>query len=131
MYNYIFYRSYLIGKRYSESQVSCVIRAIGFLMLGIVFQIGAILFFLNDINLIRDISSIVKSAKLWNLFVLCIISFYYFYKKRYERIIAKYEKSDHQFKRISWVIILMLYWCLSFILLFLAGNFKTGKWPFS
>jgi hypothetical protein len=64
--------------------------------------------------------------------LILIILFYYLYKKRYKKIIAKYEQQERSRDiRLHPLVVFFIYYGISFGILLLAGLYKNGDWIFA
>jgi len=62
--------------------------------------------------------------------LLGLILLYYLYKGRYKRIIEKYEQKK-KIISIHPIIVIIIYYGISFVLLLLAGMYKNRDWIFA
>ena len=123
--DYLFYKIYranLIGSGKSIAPFVAPIYLSGLIFFN-VLVLGAFLrkidllpfFFRNKIQVIA--------------FIICLFAisnFLFLYKKRYKKIISKYEqKSEHERKRGN--LIVWLYTIISFLLIFAVAYYKPGK----
>jgi hypothetical protein len=62
--------------------------------------------------------------------LLILLLFYYLYKGRYKRIIEKFESKDKKLY-LHPIIVIIMYYGISFGLLLLAGMYKNQDWIFA
>ena len=108
-----------------------VLGAIVFVVLCIMFNIFAVFFLLEGLAW-ADVS-FEKEYKLpFAIGLVLVILFYYLYKGRYRRVLEKHEQQECvRGMGLHPVLVLIIYYGISFGLVLLAGLYKNGHWIFA
>lgn len=130
IYNYLFYSTYLISKRSKNFEDMPALGGLLFVAPCVMFNIFTVFGLLDawGLNTSIDIKKEYKFFFSVSLVVLLLI--YYLYKDRYKRIIENFGQKK---KGISLhpIIVIVIYYGISFILLLLAGMYKNHDWIFA
>ena len=119
---YKIYRANLIGSARDIAEYATPLY-IGILLFTNFFVLGD---FLRKIDLLPFFLLNKKQAIIFMVFFLGVTNILYLYKRRYKKIISKYEvESEIQRKRGN--LIVLLYVIISFLLIFVIGLYKPGK----
>lgn len=89
-----------------------------------VFNLGTIALLLNGFE-ITTFTFKREYRWFWAIFLLGMLAWYYMYKNRYKRITA-----GDNFKLWKSIVIVVLYYGLSFGALLISGMFKNHDWIF-
>lgn len=119
---YKIYRANLIGSAKNIAQFVAPIYLSGLILINI-FVLGA---FLRKIDLLPFFFRDKRQIIAFLIFLFVISNFLFLYKKRYKKIISKFEReSEHDRKRGN--LIVWLYTIISFLLIFAVAFYKPGK----
>ena len=134
IYNYLFYKSYLVTKWSKNFEDTPVFGGIWFVIGCVMFNVFAVSLFLAGLGIDPGFEAIFsKEYKvLGSIAFVALVYFYYSYKGRWKRIIEYYEKKEEGRKfKLHPVIVIILYYGTSTFLIFLAGFFKNKDWIFA
>jgi uncharacterized membrane protein YidH (DUF202 family) len=108
-----------------------VLSAISFVSFRVMLNIFALSFLLDGLDLVYI--SFEKGYKfIFSIGLVLILLAYYLYKERYKTILRKYEQREQRQKRgLHPILVIILYYSVSFGLLLLAALFRNGDWIFS
>ena len=125
MLDYLYYKIYranLIGsaKDIAEFMAPLYLSALVFINL---FVLGA---FLRKIDLLPIFFQSKKQVVVFIIFLFAFNNFLFLYKKRYKKIISKYEQESEK-ERKKGNLIVWLYVIISFLLIFVVSFYKPGK----
>jgi hypothetical protein len=130
IYNYLFYKSYLLAIRSKNFDDMPTLGGILFVVACIMFNIFTMSIFLEGVGFLED-NPFKERYKYPFVFTLVLlVLFYYLYKNRYKRIIEKYEKRNRGKAHIHPILVIVFYYLISFGLLLLAGLYKNHDWIF-
>ena len=128
IYNYLFYKSYLLAQRSRNFDDMTVLGGIIFVVACVMFNVFAISFALEGAGLI-DIDFKEKYKYPFAFGLVGILLGYYLYKGRYKKIVARY--SEKARLQIHPVLAIIFYYAISFLIMLIAGMYKNSDWIFS
>ena len=131
VYNYLFYKSYLLAKRSKNFDDMPTLGGIIFVVACIMFNIFTITIFLEGVGFLEGYPFKEKYKYPFVFSLVLIVLFYYLYKGRYKRIIEKYEEIYKGKNQIHPILVIIFYYLISFGLLLLAGLYKNHDWIFA
>jgi len=102
-----------------------------FVIACLMFNIFTIAIFLEGIGFLEDYPFKEKYKYPFVFSLVFIVLFYYLYKGRYKKIIEKYEELNKGKIQIHSIIVIIIYYLISFVLLLLAGLYKNHDWIFA
>jgi hypothetical protein len=105
-----------------------ILGAIVFVVLCVIFNIFTVFLLLEGLGL-EDVSFNKEYKLPFAIGIVLVILFYYLYKGRYKRVLAKHG----QLERVRGiglypVLVFIMYYVVSFGLMLLAGLYKNGDW---
>jgi len=131
IYNYLFYKSYLLAK---QSKNFDDIPALG----GIIFVVACLMFNLFTITMILDSIGVIEESLfrkeykfIFSILLVVIVLFYYLYNGKYKKIIEYYKKKNVEKVQLHPAVVIFIYYSISFGLLLLAGMYKNHDWIFA
>jgi hypothetical protein len=130
IYNYLFYKSFILYKKSKNFDDIPVLGGLVFLSICVLFNLSTLFIFLEGFGVNTGINLMIKHKYFVAFGLLGLLLFYYSYKGRYKRIIKHYEDKKSAIK-IHPVIVIIIYYVGSFGLLLLAGLFKNKDWIFA
>ncbi|HCY41796.1 MAG TPA: hypothetical protein DHV48_10640 [Prolixibacteraceae bacterium] len=130
IYNYLFYKSYLLAQRSRNFDDIPVLGGMIFVIACVMFNIFAISFVLEGAGLI-DIDFKEKYKYPFSFGLIGILLFYYLYKGRYKKIVEKYSESSKNGLQIHPILVIIFYYLISFFNMLIAGMYKNNDWIFS
>ncbi len=131
IYNYLFYKSYLLAQRSRNFDDTPVLGGIIFITGCLMFNIFTIAIFLEGVGFLEGYPFKEKYKYPFVFSLIFILLFYYLYKNKYNRIIEKYEERNKGKNQIHPIIVIAFYYLISFGLLLLAGLYKNQDWIFA
>lgn len=131
IYNYLFYKSYLLTKRSKNFDDMPVLGGILFVVACLMFNIFTITLLLESIGFIEDYPFKEKYKYPFVYSLILIVLFYYLYRGRYKKIIEKYEETNMGKIQIHPILVIIFYYLTSFGLLLLAGLYRNHDWIFA
>jgi uncharacterized protein YacL len=130
VYNYLFFKGYQLAVRSRNFDDMPVLGAIVFVVLCIMFNIFTVFFLLEGLGW-TDVSFEKKYKLPFVLGLVIVILLYYLFKKRYIKILEKYEQQERVHGiGLHPVLVFIMYYGISFGLMLLAGLYKNGDWIF-
>ncbi|OJU43032.1 MAG: hypothetical protein BGN96_01180 [Bacteroidales bacterium 45-6] len=129
IYNYLFYKSYLLAKWSRNFEDIPVLGGIIYVVLCIMLNIFTIVMLLEGVGLLDKYPFDDKYKYPFVFCLLMLILIYYLHKGRYKKIIEKFESNNRD--NIHPVLIIIIYLGLSFGLLLLAGLYRNHDWIFA
>jgi len=128
IYNYLFYKSYLLAQRSKNFDNTPFLGAmiVGFCLIFNILTVYGLLEGLG-INTGIELKNGYGNYVFWLLVVL--LTFYYSYKGRCKKIVSYYEQKEKG-KQLHPVIVIIIYCVSSFLLSLLAAMFKGHNWIF-
>ena len=131
IYNYLFFKGYQLAVRSRNFDDMPVLGAIVFVVLCIMFNIFTVFLLLEGLGW-ADVSFKKEYKFPFALGLVLVILFYYLYKKRYKKVLERYEQQE-RVRGIGWhpVLVFIMYYGISFGLMLLAGLYKNGDWIFA
>lgn len=130
IYNYLFYKTYLLSKRSKNFDDVPVLGGLLFVLPCLMFNIFTVFMLLSAWNVNTGVEFKKEYKYIITFSLLAFLLLYYLYKGRYKRIIEKFEQNK---KGISMhpIIVIIIYYGISFGLLLLAGMYKNHDWIFA
>lgn len=130
IYNYLFYKTYLLSKRSGNFDDVPVLGGLLFVLPCIMFNIFTVFMLLDAWGVNTGIEFKKEYKYVFTFSLLLLLLLYYLYKGRYKRIIEKFEQKE---KGISLrpIFVIIIYYAISFGLLLLAGLYKNQDWIFT
>jgi hypothetical protein len=137
IYNFLFYKTFLLTQKSRNFDDTPVLGGTLFVIPCVMFNIFAILGFLDAIGFLKSIGlktgiTFTKPYRL--LFAIALVGsllFYYLYKGRYKKIIEHYEEKTGFIMQLHPIIVILIYYVLSFLLLLIVAAFKHHDWFFA
>lgn len=134
IYDYLFYNSYQLAKKsknWEDTPILFAVMIVGSCFIANLFTLKFIIdvFWGDKIFFKQNL----ESLKYIIASILCLfLVFYYTYKGRGEKIVAKYDTREKEGKRkVHPLLPVLLYLLLSIVLMFLIGMYKHQYWIFS
>lgn len=131
IYNYLFYKSYLLAKR---SKNFDDIPALG----GLIFVAACLMFNIFTIEILFQATGIIDEYPfkpeykyVFSIALVTLVLLYYLLKGRYKRIIDDYEQKKSGNVQLHPIFVIIIYYVVSFGLLLLAGMYKNHDWIFA
>jgi len=131
IYNYLFYKTYLLAIRSKNFDDVPVLGGIVFVGFCLMFNIFSIAFIFEEMGIIDEMSIKKEYEFVFALGLVLLLYFYYSYKGRYKRIINYYEQKPLGIVQLHPIIVILVYYLVSFGLLILAGLYKNHDWIFA
>lgn len=137
IYNFLFYKTFLLAQKSRNFDDTPVLGGMLIVIPCVMFNIFALILFLDGIGFLKSIglkTGITFSKPYQFPFALALVVlllFYYQYKGRYKKIIEHYEGKTGFIMRLHPLIVMLIYYILSFLILAIAGAFKNHQWFFA
>ena len=131
IYNFLFYKTFLLAQKSRNFDDTPVLGGMLIVILCVMFNIFAILGFLDAIGFLKSIglkAGITFTKPYRFLFAIALVGsllFYYQYKGRYKKIIEHYEGKTGFIMRLHPLIVMLIYVVSSFLLLLIVAAFKN------
>lgn len=130
VYNYLFYKSYILAKRSRNFDDMPVLGGIIFVVACVMFNIFTVVGLLGGSEIIN--LDLIERYKFPFAFALVgIMLGYYLFKGRYKRIIERYDQNKSGKPQLHPIFVIIIYYGISFGLLLLAGLYKNQDWIFA
>ena len=130
IYNYLFYKSYQLAQHSRNFDDMPAVGAIIFVVVCLMFNIFAIIFFLEGLGLIGHFAFNKEYKYIFSLFLVVLVLIYYLYKGRYKKIIEHYEQKNGNNVQLHPIIVIVIYYVISFFIGMLAAMYKNQDWIF-
>jgi len=130
IYNYLFYKTYLLSKSSKNFEDMPALGGLLFVAACLMFNIFTVFGLLDAWGVITGIEFKKEYKIIFSITLVVLILLYYLYKGRYKRIIENYEQKKKGIS-IHPLIVILIYYGISFGLLFLAGLYKNNDWVFA
>jgi hypothetical protein len=131
IYNYLFYKSYLLAKRSRNFDDIPALGGIIFVVACLMFNIFTITILLDSIGVIDEFPFRKEYKFVFSILLVAIVLLYYLYNGKYKKIIEHYEKKNVEKVQLHPVVVIVVYYLISFGLLLLAGMYKNHDWIFA
>ena len=128
IYEYLFYHSYLLALKSRDFGNAPAARASGFVAICLLFNLFAMSFLLEGFGVRHVNFSKGNEYKLLIPFALVLANWGY-YQVHYRSIITRHEHGNQSV--IYSVLVVAIYYGVSFALLLLAGLFRNKGWVFA
>ncbi len=130
IYNYLFYKTFVLAQRSKNFDDVPALGGMLFVLPCIMFNIFTVFLLLDAWGVNTGIEFKKEYKFVFTLSLLLILLFYYLYKGRYKKIIEKFEQKENGVS-IHPIIVIILYYGISFGLLLLVGMYKNHDWIFA
>lgn len=130
IYNYLFYKTYLLSQRSKNFDDVPALGGLLFVAPCLMFNIFTIFGLLDAWGVNTGIEFKKEYKFIFSISLVVILLLYYLYKGRYKRIIEKFEQKKKGIS-IHPIIVILIYYGISFGLLLLAGMYKNHDWIFA
>jgi formate hydrogenlyase subunit 3/multisubunit Na+/H+ antiporter MnhD subunit len=132
IYNYLFYKGYQLGKWSKNFDDIPVLAGVMWVCACFIFNLFTIAFLLEGSGITGNLIFDRKYKFIFSLLLVLILIFYYAYKGRYKKIVEKYEdKERNTGKGLHPLIVVTIYFVISFGLMMIAGMYKNNDGIFS
>ena len=131
IYNYLFYKTFLLAIRSRNFNDFPVLGGILFVVACLMFNIFTIAIFLEGLGILHEYPFSENLKYPFSFALLIIVLVYYLYHNRYKRIVEDFNQKYKDRSQLHPVIVVLIYYIISFGLLLLAGLFKNHDWIFS
>ena len=132
LYDYLFYKSYQLGKWSRNFEDIPVLAGVIWVGMCFTFNIFAFTFLLEGLGYINSVAFESKYKFIFSISLILLLIFYYMYKGRYKKIIEKYEEKERAKGKCPHpIIVIALYYVISFVLGTMAAMYKNGDGIFS
>jgi len=130
IYDYLFYKTYSLSRCSKNFDDVPVLGGLLFILPCLMFNIFTIFMLLSALIENTSIEFRKEYKYFFTFTLLILLLFYYLYKGRYKRIIEKFESKDKKLY-LHPIIVIIMYYGISFGLLLLAGMYKNQDWIFA
>jgi len=130
IYNYLFYKSYLLAKRSKNFDDIPVLGGISFVGLCFMLNVFAIIGLFEGLGINTGIEFKKEYKYIFCLSLVLLLLLYYIYAGRYKKIIENFEKNKRKVQ-LHPIIVIILYYGISVFLFFLSATFKNHDWIFA
>ena len=130
IYNYLFYKTYLLTQRSKNYEDVPYLGGIMVVAVCVMFNIFTVVGLLNAWGVNTGIEFKKENKYIFVFSLMGFLFLYYLYKGRYKKIIEKFKQKERGIK-LHPVIVIVIYYVVSFGLLLLAGMYKNHDWIFA
>ena len=132
IYNHLFYKGYQLGKWSRNFEDIPVLAGVMWVCGCFMFNLFTIAFLLEGLGITGNLIFDREYKFVVSLSLVLILIFYYSYKGRYKKIVEKYEDKERNSGK-GWhpLIIVVIYFVVSFALMMIAGMYKNNDGIFS
>ena len=125
MYNYLFYHGYSLAIKSNSNRDTPLLVPVMLILMWLILNLFTLSLFLEGLD-ISYFQFRREDKFIWVIMFTSLIFFYYLYGKRYRRILKYYQaKNQHSPKIWYSILIVSLYYIISFLLCLLAGLYKN------
>lgn len=130
IYNYLFYKTFVLSKRSKNFEDMPALGGLLFVAACLMFNIFTVFGLLDAWGVNTGIEFKKEYKFIFSISLVVFLLLYYLYKGRYKRIIEKFEQKKKGIS-IHPIIVIIIYYGISFGLLLLAGMYKNHDWIFA
>jgi uncharacterized membrane protein len=130
IYNYLFYKTYLLAQHSKNFEDIPALGGLLFVAPCLMFNIFTVFGLLDAWDVNTGIEFRKEYKFIFSISLVVILLLYYLYKGRYKRIIEKFEQKKKGIS-IHPIIVIIIYYGISFGLLLLVGMYKNHDWLFA
>jgi len=131
MYNYLFYHGYSLALKSKSNRDTPLFLPVAMILVCLIFNLGALSLFFEGLG-ISSFQFKEEHKFIWVILFSILIFFYYLYGKRYKRILMDYQAQNQHSPTVGYsILIVFLYYVISFLLLLLAGLYRNKDWIFA
>jgi hypothetical protein len=130
IYNYLFYKTFVLSKRSKNFEDMPALGGLLFVAACLMFNIFTVFGLLDAWGVSTGIEFKKEYKFIFSISLVVFLFLYYLYKDRYKRIIEKFEQKKKGIS-IHSIIVIIIYYAISFGLLLLAGLYKNQDWIFA
>ncbi len=130
IYNYLFYKSYLLAKRSRNFDDIPVLGGISFVALCVMLNLFSVFLFIEGLGVSTGVEFDKKYKYLFSLLLVLLLLFYYSYNERYKKIVESFEQNKKQIQ-LHPIVVIILYYGISVLLFFLSATYKNHDWIFA
>lgn len=131
IYNYLFFKSYLLAQRSRNFDDVPILGGILFVIPCVMFNLFALFFLLEGFGIIDNIKLPEKYKFIFTGGLVILLLLYYFIGGNYKKIISKYEEKLRNKKQLHPLLVFFIYYSLSFAVLLISALFKNQDWIFA
>jgi len=130
IYNYLFYKTYILTQRSGNFDDVPVLGGLLFVLPCLMFNIFTVFMLLDAWGVNTGMEFKKEYKYIFTFSLMGFLLIYYLYKGRYKKIIEKYEQKERK-KTLHPIIVIIIYYGVSFCLGMLAAMFKNQDWIFA
>jgi len=131
IYNYLFYKTYVLALRSKNFDDIPALGGLIFVVLCVIFNIFTLAFLFEGLGIIDDVSFKKEYKYVFSLALVLLLLWYYMYKGRYKKIVSYYEQKNKGESQLHPIIVIIIYYGISFGLGMLAAMYKNHDWIFA
>lgn len=131
IYNYLFYKTYVLALRSKNFDDIPALGGLIFVVLCVMFNIFTLTFLFEGLGIIDDVSFKKEYKYVFSLTLVLLLLWYYMYKGRYKKIVSYYEQKNKGESQLYPIIVIIIYYGISFGLGMLAAMYKNHDWIFA
>jgi hypothetical protein len=130
IYNYLFYKTYLLSNRSKNFDDIPALGGLLFVAPCLLFNVFTVFLFFEAWGSNSIIAFMSQYKYFFSVSVIVLLLLYYLYKGRYKRIIEQFEQKKKR-NSIHPIIVIVMYYGISFGLLLLAALYTNQDWIFA
>jgi hypothetical protein len=130
IYNYLFYKTYLLAQRSKNFDDVPVLGGLVFVVLCLILNIFTVIGLLEGMNIDTHFEFKKEYKYIFSLSIIVFLLLYYLHKGRYKRIIQCFEQKEGGIN-LHPLIVIIIYYGISVFLMFLAATYKNQDWIFA
>lgn len=130
IYNYLFYKTYILAKHSRNFDDTPVLGGIIFVVACMMFNTFTVAQVLEGVG-VMDVEFKDKYKFPFAFALVGLFLGYYLFKGRYKKIIEKYNSNKSGKFQLHPIFVIIIYYGVSFCLLLLAGLYKNQDWIFA
>lgn len=132
MYNYLFYKSYQLGRASSNYDDMPVLGGIVFVCLCFMLNVFTLLFLIEGAGIQKITMPDERFRFIIALGLIGLFVAFYQYGNRYERVISYYEARERKAGiGLHPILVIAAYYVGSFLVMLVAGLYKNKDWIFA
>lgn len=132
IYDYLFYHIYELALRSESNREMPMFIVVPVISLCIMFNIFTLYFLFEGLGILNSIPYNKEYRFLGTSVLLILVTIYYLPKRRYKTIYDNFVRNRKSPPKLVYsILVVIVYYVLSFTLLLIAGMYKNQAWIFA
>lgn len=127
IYHYLFYKSYLLGRKSRNFDDVPILGGIVFVCLCLILNLSSIMLILIKFGIIDDIKLSKTHKYVLATVIVGLVYFYFAFRGKYKKIIKYYDEKERLRRRSpNAILIIGAYFIISCVIIFLCAKYNNG-----